>query len=74
MKVVVSDTSAISNLLSIGKAEILQKVFGIVLIPPAVAFELSVSHEELKQNRFYFSETVKQKVLQMVGETDPDRR
>lgn len=47
MKVVVSDTSAISNLLSIGRIELLTQVFGSVLIPPAVASALSASHAEL---------------------------
>ena len=43
MKVVVSDTSAISNLLSIGRIELLRQVFGSVFIPPAVALELAVT-------------------------------
>jgi len=47
MKVAVSDTSAISNLLSVGRIELLRQVFGSVLIPPAVASELSASHAEL---------------------------
>jgi uncharacterized protein len=47
MKVVVSDTSAISNLLSIGRVELLRQLFGNVLIPPAVASELAVTHDQL---------------------------
>ena len=47
MKVVVSDTSAVSNLLSIGRIEVLRQVFGSVLIPPAVASELAVTHDQL---------------------------
>lgn len=47
MKVVVSDTSAVSNLLSIGRIELLRQVFGNVLIPPAVASELAITHDQL---------------------------
>ena len=47
MKVVVSDTYAVSNLLSIGRIEVLRQVFGSVLIPPAVAPELAVTHGQL---------------------------
>ena len=47
MKVVVSDTSAVSNLLSIGRVELLRQVFGNVLIPPAVESELAVTHDQL---------------------------
>ena len=38
--VVVSDTSAISNLLQIGQLNILQKLFGTITIPPAVQHEI----------------------------------
>lgn len=38
--VVVSDTSAISNLLQIGQLNILQRLFGTITIPPAVQREI----------------------------------
>lgn len=47
MKVIVSDTSAITNLLAIGRIEILERLFGRVLVPPAVAAELRVSHPQI---------------------------
>lgn len=47
MKVIVSDTSAITNLLAIGRIELLEDLFGRVLIPPAVAAELRVGHSQL---------------------------
>ena len=45
--IVVADTSAISNLLTIGHEWILRDLFGIVIVPPAVASELRVWHPEL---------------------------
>jgi hypothetical protein len=45
--IVVADTSAISNLLSIGRERILHALFGEVLVPPAVARELLEWHQEL---------------------------
>ncbi len=45
--IVVSDTSVITALIQIGKAELLYAIFGSVLIPEAVARELSVSHVTL---------------------------
>jgi predicted nucleic acid-binding protein len=45
--IVVSDTSAISNLLAIGLEGILHDLFGEVLIPPAVELELMRWHSEL---------------------------
>lgn len=38
--IVVSDTSAISNLLLIGRGELLRDLYGRVVIPSAVATEL----------------------------------
>lgn len=40
MKVVVSDTSCISNLLVVGHIHLLQQTYHQVIIPPAVFFEL----------------------------------
>ena len=42
--IVVSDTSVITTLLQIGKADLLRQLFGEVLIPEAVRDELSVAH------------------------------
>jgi len=44
---VVSDTSPISALLQIGRAELLEKLFGTVCIPPAVNDELIRFHSAL---------------------------
>ena len=45
--IVVSDTSAISALLRIGRTDILQTLFGVVIIPPAVRDELLRTHDDL---------------------------
>lgn len=45
--IVVSDTSCISNLLSIGQESLLPQLFGDVLIPPAVQSELLRFHADL---------------------------
>jgi predicted nucleic acid-binding protein len=45
--IVVSDTSCISNLLTIGHADLLRRLFGEVLIPPAVKRELLRFHAAL---------------------------
>lgn len=45
--IVVSDTTAISNLLQIGRDHLLPDLFGSVLIPPAVRDELQVCHTKL---------------------------
>ncbi len=42
--IVVSDTTAITSLLAIGRADLLRQVFGEVLIPSAVLRELTVVH------------------------------
>ena len=42
--IVVADTSAISNLLTIGHEGILRDLFGIVIVPPAVESELRAWH------------------------------
>ena len=44
---VVSDTSPISALVQIGRAELLQNLFEIICIPPAVSEELSRFHTSL---------------------------
>jgi predicted nucleic acid-binding protein len=45
--IVVSDTTPITTLLKAGEIEILQKLFGAVIIPRAVAEELLVFHGQL---------------------------
>jgi len=45
--IVVSDTSPLTALLTIGEAEILPRLFGEVVIPPAVRGELLRSHSTL---------------------------
>lgn len=45
--IVVSDTSPLTALLTIGQSELLKKLFGDVVIPPAVKSELSRTHPVL---------------------------
>lgn len=45
--IVVSDTTAISNLLTVGQAGLLRALFHRVLIPPAVWTELLAFHSDL---------------------------
>lgn len=45
--VVVSDTTAITTLLKTGDEELLAKLFGLVLVPPAVWNELRAFHSRL---------------------------
>jgi predicted nucleic acid-binding protein len=45
--IVVSDTSCISNLLTIGQAHLLAELFGEVILPPAVENELRRFHTVL---------------------------
>lgn len=45
--IVVSDTSPITALLTIGRIELLKAIYGSVVIPAAVASELARSHPEL---------------------------
>ena len=47
--IVVSDTSCISNLLTVGEASLLPHLFGEVLIPPAVERELRRFHSDLPE-------------------------
>ena len=42
--IVVSDTSCISNLITVGRVELLSQLFGEVIIPPAVHTELLRYH------------------------------
>jgi uncharacterized protein len=45
--IVVSDTSPLTALISIGRTEVLRSLFGEVLIPPAVEIELRRFHTDL---------------------------
>lgn len=45
--IVVSDTTAVSNLLTVGRADLLVSLFRRVLIPPAVWAELLAFHSDL---------------------------
>lgn len=45
--IVVSDTTAISNLITIGQEKWLRSLFGRVIIPPAVCTELLAWHRDL---------------------------
>ncbi len=47
MILVVSDTSAISALLQVGQAQILQTLYDRIVIPPAVEQELLRAHREI---------------------------
>lgn len=45
--IVVSDTSCITNLIAIGQDQLLEDLFGDIVIPPAVDHELQASHPSL---------------------------
>jgi len=45
--IVVSDTSPLSALITIGRADLLVTLFGKVYMPPAVEFELRQFHASL---------------------------
>lgn len=45
--IVVSDTSAVTNLIAIQRDDLLPRLFGEVLVPPAVWRELRCSHDQL---------------------------
>ena len=45
--IVVSDTSAITNLIAIRRDDLLARLFGDVVIPPAVERELQRTHDQL---------------------------
>lgn len=47
--IVVSDTSPVTALLTIGQAELLQKLFGEVVIPPAIKAELERTHPDFPE-------------------------
>jgi len=45
--IVVSDTSPITNLASVGHLELLQQLYGQIVIPPAVYRELTTAGETI---------------------------
>jgi predicted nucleic acid-binding protein len=45
--IVVSDTSPLTSLIAIGRTEILRRLFGEILVPPAVETELLRFHDSL---------------------------
>jgi predicted nucleic acid-binding protein len=45
--IVISDTSCISNLLTIGYDDLLRQIFGDVIIPPAVKADLLRFHDKI---------------------------
>ena len=47
MRLVISDTSPISNLIAIGQLHLLPALYETIYIPPAVYRELSVLHANL---------------------------
>jgi predicted nucleic acid-binding protein len=74
--IVVADTSAISNLMAIGREGILRDLFGEVLVPPAVERELldwhcdlpAILDELISVAEFHLSAEVKAEFLQLAGE------
>lgn len=48
--IVVSDTSALTSLLQVNRADILEHLYGTVIIPPAVETELRVIHAVLPRS------------------------
>jgi predicted nucleic acid-binding protein len=69
--IVVSDTSAITSLLQIGKANLLQLLYGRVLIPDAVQAELLRTHLEIPSFVEVHYATNRERVRQL--ETQLDR-
>lgn len=63
--IVVSDTSCITNLLTIGLADLLPRLFGQVVIPSAVAAELRVWHSEVPSFLIVKSPSDKEKYLML---------
>ncbi len=68
--IVVSDTSCVSNLLSIGRASLLPELFGEVFIPPAVREELLRFHKELPGFLKCIAPKDRNKVMRLNQEVD----
>jgi uncharacterized protein len=69
--IVVSDTSCISNLLSVGQDSLLPSLFGEVLIPPAVERELLRFHASLPAFLKTVAPTDEARLLRLRLELDP---
>lgn len=69
--IVVSDTSPITTLLQIGKADVLQQLYGETLIPAAVEKELSVLHPALPDFVRCVPVTNRREVERLLKELDP---
>ncbi|HEY5043269.1 MAG TPA: DUF3368 domain-containing protein [Verrucomicrobiae bacterium] len=69
--IVVSDTSPITTLLQIGKADLLHKLYGEVLIPEAVRAELSASHQSLPDFFQCVAAADREEVKRLLAELDP---
>jgi|SRR5665213_837330 len=69
--IVVSDTSPLTTLLQIGKVDLLQKLYGEVLIPEAVRGELFITHQSLPGFFLCVSVTDRQAVTRLLVELDP---
>ena len=69
--IVVSDTSCISNLLSLGQDSLLPRLFNEVLIPPAVERELLRFHTSLPSFLKRVVPTDDERLARLRGELDP---
>lgn len=69
--IVVSDTSCISNLLSVGQESLLVRLFGEVLMPPAVEQELLRFHTSLPAFLKRAVPTDQEKLSRLCQELDP---
>lgn len=68
--IVVSDTSPITTLLQIGKADLLRQLYGEVLIPDAVRDELSAAHQSLPDFFVCVSAADRNAVIALLRELD----
>lgn len=69
--IVVSDTSCLSNLLSIGQEGLLPRLFGEVLVPPAVERELLRFHTGLPEFVRPIAPTDRVRLARLMRELDP---
>jgi len=71
--IVVSDTSAVTSFLQIGRGELLSRIYVDIFIPEAVQRELLVTHPELTTElentaTFHVSKAVKEIIFRAAGE------
>lgn len=69
--IVVSDTSPITTLLQIGRADLLERLYQDVLIPEAVREELSHAHLSLPAFFKYRAAKDRQEVERLLADIDP---